>query len=90
MKNNLNNNGQIKILLFEDNPGDARLFIEAIRDISSTLYKTIHAESLSQGISILDEQRIDSIMLDLGLPDSQNIESLIKLKSQVLGCDFDR
>jgi diguanylate cyclase (GGDEF)-like protein len=75
----------IKILLFEDNPGDARLFTETLKDISSQCYEITHVGSLAEGLSILADKAIDIILLDLGLPDSQRLDTLIKLKSQVLG-----
>jgi len=75
----------IKILLFEDNPGDARLFTETLKDISSQHYEITHVESLAEGLAILADKAMDIILLDLGLPDSQRLDTLIKLKSQVLG-----
>lgn len=75
----------IKILLFEDNLGDARLFIETLKDISSQHYEITHAGSLAEGLSIHADKAIDIILLDLGLPDSQHLDTLIKLRSQVLG-----
>jgi len=75
----------IKILLFEDNPGDARLFIETLKDISSQRYETTHVGSLAEGLSMLADKAVDIILLDLGLPDSQRLDTLIKLKAQVLG-----
>jgi diguanylate cyclase (GGDEF)-like protein len=74
----------IKILLLEDNPGDARLFTEKLKDISSQRYEITHVSSLDEGLSILADKAIDIILLDLGLPDSQRLDTLIKLKSQVL------
>ena len=78
-------NKPIKILLFEDNPGDARLFIETLKDISSQRYEITHVGSLAEGLSILADKTVDIILLDLGLPDSQRLDTVIKLKSQVLG-----
>jgi len=74
----------IKILLFEDNPGDARLFAETIKEIPSQRYEIIHAISLVEGLSVLADTSIDIILLDLGLPDSARLDTLIKLKSQIL------
>lgn len=75
----------IKILLFEDNIGDARLFAETIKEIPSQRYEIIHVNSLSEGLTALGNKTADIILLDLGLPDSQHLDTLIKLKSQVLG-----
>jgi two-component system cell cycle response regulator len=78
-------NKPIKILLFEDNIGDARLFAETIKEIPSQRFEIIHVGSLAEGLSILADNSIDIILLDLGLPDSQRLDTLTKLKSQVLG-----
>ncbi len=75
----------IKILLFEDNLGDARLFAETLKDIPSQRYEIIHVNSLSEGLTALGNKTVDIILLDLGLPDSQRLDTLIKLKSHVLG-----
>jgi two-component system cell cycle response regulator len=75
----------IKILLFEDNLGDARLFAETIKEIPSQRYEIIHVNSLAEGLTALGNKTADIILLDLGLPDSQHLDTLIKLKSQVLG-----
>jgi response regulator RpfG family c-di-GMP phosphodiesterase len=80
----------IKILLFKDNPGDARLFTETLKDISSQRYEITHVGSLAEGLSILANKIIDIILLDLGLPDSQRLDTLTKLKSQVLEGDTHR
>jgi len=75
----------IKILLFEDNLGDARLFAETIKEIPSQRYEIIHVNSLSEGLTALGNKTADIILLDLGLPDSQHLDTLIKVRSQVLG-----
>ena len=75
----------IKILLFEDNLGDARLFAETIKEIPSQHYEIIHVNSLSEGLTVLGNKTADIILLDLGLPDSQHLDTLIKVRSQVLG-----
>jgi two-component system cell cycle response regulator len=85
MKINNAFNKPIRVLLFEDNPGDARLFAETIKDIPSQCYEIIHVNSLSEGLTELGNKTVDIILLDLGLPDSQHLDTLIKLKSQVLG-----
>ncbi len=85
MKVNHASNKSIEILLFEDNPGDARLFTETLKDIPSQHYEIIHVHSLSEGLTLLGNKTVDIILLDLGLPDSQHLDTLTKLKSQVLG-----
>ena len=68
----------IKILLIEDNPGDARLIQEYLNennlDISISTVKT-----LEQGLEAINTNHYDALLLDLGLPDSQGLGSLAKV-----------
>jgi PAS domain S-box-containing protein len=66
----------IEVLLFEDNPGDAGL-LEEILEESNNLYELIVVESLEEGLDILNNGHFDIILLDLGLPDSDGINTLI-------------
>ena len=70
-----------RILLIEDNPGDARLVELALRD--DALDGTVHTiERLEDSVSILDAGEADLILLDLGLPDSQGLEGFHRLRAQ--------
>ncbi len=66
----------IEILLFEDNPGDSGL-IEEILEESNNLYELNVVESLEEGLDVLNNGHFDIILLDLGLPDSDGISTLI-------------
>ncbi len=68
--------GIVNIVLIEDNPGDARFIEEMLRDFEDFNYKLRWAEKLSEGLDILSESKADMILLDLMLPDSQEIETL--------------
>ena len=60
----------LRVLLIEDNPGDARLFEEYLAEsrVDATLR---HEGDLEAGLSALREGRPDVLVLDLGLPDSE-------------------
>ncbi len=75
----------IKILLIEDNPGDARLLQETLLEVGSTQFELVHVEQLKQGQTYLDTNPVDVILLDLSLPDSQGIETLIQTQRQASG-----
>jgi PAS domain S-box-containing protein len=72
-------NKQIKILLIEDNPGDVRLIREMLAEVPNVPWELKSAERLSTGLDYLAKQQPDIILLDLGLPDSQGIETLKKI-----------
>jgi len=67
----------IHLLLVEDNPGDARLVHEMLRD---QLYiKLEMADCLAACMARLKQGGIDIVLLDLGLSDSQGLETLISV-----------
>jgi two-component system, cell cycle sensor histidine kinase and response regulator CckA len=68
------NEQTIRILLVEDNPGDARLVREMLRD---TPEMELHiVDRLSLAVDHLVSQETDIVLLDLGLPDSRGLDSL--------------
>ncbi len=73
----------IKVLLVEDNPGDSRLIKELLSDTSSSTFEIETTERLSDALTILRERRFDVILLDLSLPDSTGLETLIKAQAKV-------
>lgn len=65
----------IRVLLVEDNPGDARLLREMFSEVDTRLRLT-HAEQLSEAFQHLREATFDVVLLDLSLPDSNGLETL--------------
>lgn len=70
----------VRILLIEDNPDAARLIRELLFEASSTTFDLQHAERLHFGLKILEQGGIDLILLDLSLPESCGINTLIKVR----------
>jgi PAS domain S-box-containing protein len=70
----------IKVLIIEDNPGDARLLQEFLSQKGSPRFEVTHADQLSAGLKSLTNALVDAIVLDLGLPDSQGLETLLGLQ----------
>jgi PAS domain S-box-containing protein len=64
----------IHVLLVEDNPGDARFVREMVREVPDLSIH--HVERLATAIEHLATQKVDVVLLDLGLPDSQGLETL--------------
>jgi PAS domain S-box-containing protein/putative nucleotidyltransferase with HDIG domain len=69
----------LQILMIEDNQMDVLLLKEALsRDAFNSFELTI-SEHLSSGLESLSKAQFDLVLLDLGLPDSQGIETFQKL-----------
>ena len=69
----------MKILLIEDNPGDIRLLQGYLKESSACRFEITQAGGLSMGIERLAEARFDAVLLDLSLPDSQGLDTLVRL-----------
>lgn len=76
-------NEQIKVLLIEDNPGDARLIQEMMVEPGRGSYQFEYADRLSQGLEHLDNGGVDVILLDLSLPDVQGLDAFDRVQAKV-------
>ena len=72
----------VKILTIEDNPGDVELLREVLADADGHEFDLECASRLSTGLQRLAHGGIDVVALDLGLPDSQGLETLAKVRAQ--------
>jgi len=70
---------KLKILLIEDNPGDARLISELLKEISSFDYTLITTSTLKEGCEQIKINHPDLILLDLNLPDSMGHNTFISI-----------
>jgi diguanylate cyclase (GGDEF)-like protein len=75
----------IKVLLIEDNPGDARLIREALAQARDAPIDLEHADRLATGLERLSSGGIDIILLDLSLPDSQGLDTFLEAHTQAPG-----
>ncbi len=64
------------ILLIEDNAADARLLREMFNEPDSCRVEFTHVDCMSAAEKYLSEHTADSILLDLGLPDSQGLAAI--------------
>lgn len=69
------NETSLRVLLIEDNPGDAFLIKFYLGESAAPLFETHHAETLKQAHELLEQFSFDIILQDLNLPDSNGIES---------------
>ena len=63
----------IKVLLVEDNPGDARLIREMLKEAGAAQFEVAHVERLDEALKRLGEEAFDVMLLDLNLLDSQGL-----------------
>ncbi len=74
---------KLKILLIEDNPGDARLIKEMLHEIDDRSFELESCDRLEVGLDLLktnqkSETPYNLILLDLSLPDSNGLETVRK------------
>lgn len=72
-------NHVIRVLLIEDNPGDAVLVREYLRECRSLRADLVRVERLKEGLVRLKEEAFDVVLLDLHLPDSEGMETFSRL-----------
>ena len=72
-------NKELNLLLIEDNEGDERLIRELLGEQKLIRFNIEMASSLKESEKKITENQFDIILLDLGLPDSSGLETLIKL-----------
>lgn len=70
---------KVKILLFEDNPGDANLIEEMLEEFADFPYELKNVETLKEGLEFLKEHQFDVILSDLRLPDSDGTETFLDI-----------
>jgi len=71
---------KIRVLLVEDNPGDARLVQEMLKEGGADDFALKHVESLREGVSSFSQGCGNQIiLLDLGLPDGNGMETLRRI-----------
>jgi diguanylate cyclase (GGDEF)-like protein/PAS domain S-box-containing protein len=64
------------LLLVEDNPGDARLLREMLQEQGLHQSTFTHVERLEHAEKHLSENKVDIILLDLGLPDAEGLAAV--------------
>ncbi len=76
------NEASTKILLVEDNPGDARLIRAALHENSypNGKFELVHVDRFSEALRLLKQGLFDLVLLDLMLPDSSGVESVTRVK----------
>ena len=74
-------NGCIKVLLVEDNLGDARLLRASLEQVISSRFEITHARRLDEALGCLSKDPADVVLLDLSLPDSHGLDTFVRAHS---------
>lgn len=69
---------RLDVLLVEDSPTDVLLTEEALSETSRFRLKS--STRLAEALRLLSEHHFDVVLLDLGLPDSQGLQTLRRLR----------
>lgn len=72
-----------QVLLIEDNPGDALLISEYLKDEEPEKYELASVPRLMDGLRHLTEHEIDAVLLDLTLPDSSGLDTFEAIQDRV-------
>ena len=75
-------NKPIKILLVEDNPGDARLLQIALDEAGTNQFALTHAKRHDEALRYLEDEGFDVVLLDLSLPDSQGLNTFTSTRAK--------
>jgi len=76
---------EYRILLIEDNPGDARLIQEFLREAEDEAYRSVWVKTLAEGCRVLCADPFDLVLLDLSLPDSQGLKTFQTIHAENSG-----
>ncbi|HEX6370819.1 MAG TPA: hybrid sensor histidine kinase/response regulator [Longimicrobium sp.] len=71
--------GPVRILLVEDNPGDARLLRFTLAEAESLRFDLVHAARLSEALDAIGTAPADVVLLDLSLPDAHGMETVTRM-----------
>ena len=72
----------LRIGLVEDNPGDARLIQEMLREPPVTQFRLTHTTRMDELLASIEREPVEVLLLDLGLPDSQGMETFHRINDR--------
>lgn len=76
----MNTRPSVDVLLVEDSPTDALIIGEALIDITEFAHCLTHAETLTDALAHAENARFDVVLLDLGLPDGNGIDTFRRFR----------
>ncbi|MCO4758930.1 MAG: response regulator [Oceanospirillaceae bacterium] len=73
----------IRSLLIEDNVVHARLILSLLEKAEAVSFDVVHVDTLAAGLARLERGDIDVVLLDLVLPDSQELDTFMRVRADV-------
>lgn len=70
---------KIRVLLIEDNPGDARLIRLMLSEAEHDVFEIEHTDRLGRALDRVVQGGVDIVLSDLSLPDSHGLETFARL-----------
>jgi signal transduction histidine kinase len=70
----------LRILLVEDNPGDARLARELLKEVEEPRFELAHVTCLADGLARLRQENFAAVLLDLTLGDARGVETVVRMR----------
>ena len=70
----------IRVLLVEDHLGEADLVMENLANAGVAAFKVTHVGTVYSAVRLLSEDRFDVVLLDLSLPDSYGLETVVAVR----------
>ena len=74
---------KINLLVVEDTPTDILLIKEYLNESSSQDFDVLEAETLQSALKQINHYDFDAVLLDLNLPDSTGLDTMIKIVDRV-------
>jgi PAS domain S-box-containing protein len=75
----------IKVLLVEDSPSDALIVENELTRTDGAQFCVVQLDQLDAALARLREQQFDVVLLDLNLPDSDGLETFLRLHGEASG-----
>ncbi len=75
----------LRVLLVEDSASDAQLLQEHLLDVGFEHFDVTHVERLDEALARLSKQVFDVVLLDLSLPDSCGVNTLLRTQHEAPG-----
>lgn len=72
----------LRVLLLEDNPGDARLLREYFAEAGAIPVELVHVETLAAALEQLRRYPFGIVLSDLNVPDSQGLATFLTMHAQ--------